>query len=673
MPFLKSKLVCSIVCYCVTFFAFSQSSTIDSIKLYKTQSKQKNDFSNIQRLAFAKRAVYLAKELNTDSLIIQCNRRISTVFWELKDFEAFKLVNLENVTLSEKVKDSSSFARANQNLGIYYVNKRLSDSAYFYQNKAVKTYIALKDKYNAAKTLLDLAVIQKNEKDFTGSEIASTKAIKLLESLEENKAVNSYKSYHYNNLGLVFKQLEQYDESIKYHKKSIEIKKRLAGNNEFFINISKNNLALTYKYADQYNLALAYFKEILNDKTIQTEHLDFYATILDNYAHTLYLSNAKTQLPELYLKALRICDSTKSQYNSIIIHQHLAEFYHDQNKKDSTKYHAYRAKSISEQYHNDDLLKSLLLLSRIEEDSIAVKHYDAYVTLNDSLVKAERTIRNKFIRIEYETDKVEAKNKQLFSQNIWLIVLSIILVFSSLLLYIIKTQREKNKELKLVQQQQEANEEIYNLMLSQQEQMDEARTAEKKRISEELHDGILGRLFGTRLSLDSLNYSTTEEAINNRFNYIDELKEIEQDIRKVSHDLNTDFITQASFSEMINTLIITQCGAYELEYETDISEKINWDDLTNKTKIHIYRIVQESLQNIYKHAKAKLVIVALKQENNFISLIIKDDGVGYDKSKQKEGIGLKNIKSRIEAISGTQEIKSEINKGTTINIEVPIE
>ena len=77
------------------------------------------------------------------------------------------------------------------------------------------------------------------------------------------------------------------------------------------------------------------------------------------------------------------------------------------------------------------------------------------------------------------------------------------------MIYIILAQRAKNKELKFAKQQQETNEEIYNLMLSQQDKVDEARALEKKRISEELHDGILGRLFGTRLSLDSLNMANS--------------------------------------------------------------------------------------------------------------------------------------------------------------------
>ena len=124
----------------------------------------------------------------------------------------------------------------------------------------------------------------------------------------------------------------------------------------------------------------------------------------------------------------------------------------------------------------------------------------------------------------------------------------------------------KTEELRFIQQQQEANEEIYNLMLAQQDKMEEGRTQEKKRISEELHDGILGKLFGTRLSLDSLNMVATPEAAKTRSVYISELKAIESEIRKISHDLNTDFISDSGFMDILGTLIEKQTKAYDLDY-----------------------------------------------------------------------------------------------------------
>ena len=572
------------------------------------------------------------------------------------------------------IQDSMLIANAHYKIGEQYRYSFLGDSAYYHYYKAEKIYRKIKDNFKTAITLYGISVIQKDEKDFTGSEVNSVEAISLLNLLEETNDVNKYKSYLFNNLGLVFDQLEQFDESIFYHKKALKLKSDLKGNTKSTIDNSKNNLALAYKNSRQYKLAIDYYSQILKNKNLINERSDFYALVLDNYAHTLYLSKREDgELPNLYLKALRICDSLNnnaSSYNSIVINQHLAEFYNDKNRKDSALYYAYRAKNISEQYHNDDLLKSLLLLSEIEEGDMAANHLKDYVKLSDSLQKAERKVRNKFARIKYETNQIEQENIRISRERLWFLILSIAIIITSFLIYLVVTQRNKNKELKFIQEQQETNEEIYNLMLSQHDNIEEARTLEKKRISQELHDGVLGRLFGTRLSLDSLNMGTDADTIKTRSQYIHEIKTIEDDIRKVSHELNTEFVSGSSFIDIIKTLVETQTKAYGFDYELKTNDDINWEEASNKTKIHIYRIIQESLQNIYKHANATLVKISFQVKNDIFCLKISDNGSGFDINKVKRGIGLKNINSRVNEIKGALTIKAEENKGTTITIKV---
>ena len=651
----------------------SNQTVLDSIQLYRQYSKDKQRFSEKARLSFAERARILSKETQIDSTIINSNRRISTIYWELGYFDLFKKINIENLNLSEKVRDSASLGKANYNLGVYFREKTFTiDSAYYYFHKAEKIYRNLNERFEIIKTLLEIAAIQRDEKDFTGSEVTSIEAISLLESLEQTNNIRKFKSFFYNNLGSVFGEMEQYDESIFYYKKAIQLQESLSGDNTEAIEKSKNNLALSYKNSGNYKLALKIYNQILDNKSLIKERPGVYAVVLDNFAHTLYLSGDFTKLPGLYFESLRISDSIGSNYFKIIIDQHLAEYYSNLNKKDSALFYAYRAKNISEQYHNDDLLKSLLLLSKIETDSIAVKYYNEYIKLNDSLVKIERNVRNKFARIRFETKEVEQRNKEISRERLWLLIISIILLISVLLIYIIITQRAKNKELRFVQKQQEANEEIYNLMLSQQEKIEEARVLEKKNISQELHDGVLGRLFGTRLSLDSLNMAASKEAIATRAKYIQDLKRIEEDIRKVSHELNTDFIGGSGFLDIIRTLLDNQTTAYKLNYEFNHDDAINWEDISNKKKIHLYRIIQESLHNIYKHANATFIKIGIRLKNNVILLSITDDGSGFDVNKAKSGIGLKNINSRVNEINGEIRINSKKGEGTTVEIQVPI-
>jgi len=351
----------------------------------------------------------------------------------------------------------------------------------------------------------------------------------------------------------------------------------------------------------------------------------------------------------------------------------LAGYYLTHNNRDKAKFYAFKAYEISIVYKRyDDQLETLLLLSKIENGNTALAYTQKYIALNDSLQKEERAIRNKFARIKYETDEIQARNVQISRERMLFLGLAIGLGVTAFLVYVIISQRAKNKELKFNQEQQQANEEIYNLMLSQQDKIDEGRSQEKKRISEDLHDGILGRLFGTRLSLDSLNFSTDAEAVKNRSQYIDELKSIEQEIRRISHDLNADFVTGSGYLDIVETLIENQTEAYQLSYDFIHKDEIDWEGVNNKTKIHFYRMIQESLQNIYKHANASHVDISFEIEQGKIKLNITDDGEGFVVTKAKKGIGLKNIKSRVDELKGELFINSQIDTGTSISISVPL-
>ncbi|MFV0540581.1 MAG: tetratricopeptide repeat protein [Aestuariibaculum sp.] len=569
--------------------------------------------------------------------------------------------------------DSTVIANAHFNLGEVYRYSFIGDSAYFHYYEAEKIYKNTYDNFKLAQTLYGIAVIQCNEKDLTGSELTSIEAVSLLENLTETNKVKALKSFLYNNLGLVFGELEQYEEAEYYYKESIALKEELGKDYKTSKGISMNNLALSYKKAGKYKEAIGYFNQILKNKDLVKERSDLLALALNNYAHCKFLLNDFNELPQLYYRALRVVDSINTNgYNSIIVHKHLAEYYKRLNKIDSAKYYAYRARSIAEKHHNDELLSSLLLLSNLEKGEKSSEFLRQYIALSDSMLKKERSTRNKFARIQFETQKIEKENVRIAKERLWLFVFLIVLIITTFLIYLVITQRKKNIELEFVQEQQKTNEEIYNLMLGQNEQIEQARTAEKKRISEELHDGILGRLFGTRLSLDSLNTNNSKEAIATRNEYIAKLKVIETDIRKVSHKLNADFVSGSGFMDIIRTLLDTQTSAYNLSYMLDYEDVIDWDGISNKTKIHIYRILQETLHNIYKHAKASKIDISIKPKKNVIYITIIDNGVGFDINKAKTGIGLKNITSRIKEIEGKLSIQSEENHGTKVIIEVPV-
>ncbi|MBC7524486.1 MAG: two-component sensor histidine kinase, partial [Flavobacterium sp.] len=243
-----------------------------------------------------------------------------------------------------------------------------------------------------------------------------------------------------------------------------------------------------------------------------------------------------------------------------------------------------------------------------------------------------------------------------------------------ILLFIIIRQKYKQKEAKLIQGQQRANEETYQLMLNQQALQEEAKTIEKKRIALELHDNILNKLASIRFNLYSLSQKNDAKTIQNALTHVDKIKGVEDEIRTITHDFSNDiFAATYSFKIILEQLIAEQNKLYpKTKYHLELEEGINWDTISSKIKMNLYRIIQEALYNIHKHAKATKAVVALIQDENNICMSIQDNGIGFDVSKIKEGIGIKNIKLRISQLSGKITINSSTKYGTAINVAVPI-
>ncbi|RYD71041.1 MAG: hypothetical protein EOP53_24340, partial [Sphingobacteriales bacterium] len=215
-------------------------------------------------------------------------------------------------------------------------------------------------------------------------------------------------------------------------------------------------------------------------------------------------------------------------------------FHHTKNDSKNATLYANKAYLISKKRNlSRETLLSLKQLSSIDPQNSS-KYSEEYIRINDSLQLAERKIRNKLARIEFETEELIEQKDKLVEQKESLIYFGFALLVVGIFIYVIRMQASKNRELLLIQQQQAANEEIYQLMLTQQEKSEEIRQLEKKKIGQELHDSVLGKIFGTRMSLAVLNSSQKMEDIEKRSTFIDHLKDLEQEIREISHDLNSE-------------------------------------------------------------------------------------------------------------------------------------
>lgn len=639
-------------------------STIDS--LLKTITNKTIDRE--EKKGNLNKAYDLSESFNTDELKKSYFSKLSLRSLNFGDSLFFRKVNSKAFEYADKLKDSSIMAFSYWDLGKFLENNQVKDSAYFYYYNAQKIFKQIKKDLNAANMLLNMAIIEKDVKDYTGSEVTTTDAIKIFDRLNENERLFRC----YNNLGIIYNNLEEYDKAIKYHNKALNNLKKISKKNIKEAS-TLNNIGVVYRNLNNHEKAIDYYNEALQYDSLFHKNTRLYATLTDNLAYSKFKLNHKEKLSDLFFKALNIRDSLDISAGVVINKLHLAEYYLSQ--KDTIKSQKFSSEAMNLAKKTNafrDLLASYKLLAKINPDNDS-SYLNEYIRVNDSLVKHERAVRNKFTRIRYETDIVRNRNEKLSIQNTWIVAISTAIIFFGFLIYVITQQRTRNKELEMERQQQRANEEIYNLMIDQQDKIEEGRKREKERISLELHDGILGRLFGTRLSLGSLNAKDDANSKKVREQYINELQGIEEEVRNISHELGLDnFDKTTSYSTMIANLLEEQSKITNFKYQIEDDNRIVWTDIPGHIKINIYRIIQESIQNINKYAQAENVILDFHKNGDHIILTIKDDGVGFDQAKRSSGIGLKNMKSRVTLLHGQFTINSIPGKGTSISVDVPM-
>ncbi|WP_438424128.1 tetratricopeptide repeat-containing sensor histidine kinase [Aquimarina macrocephali] len=634
------------------------------------EEAQNSEFSIDKRKANLDRAYNMSSTLEDGVYKRSTIQDISIVYYALKDYENYKKMNQKALRLSILINDSLGIATSYGNLGIYYRASKI-DSAYYNFEQSEQIYLKMTGyDYNHGKVLIDLAQILRKTKDYTESESLTVKAIEKFESSGNKK----YLPLCYTNLGILAKSLEHYDKAVEYQQKAIEYAK---GTNKEVLQtlISLNNIGTVYKSQKKYDRAKETYRKALSYTEFLSKNPKRHSLLLDNLAYVNFLSKDTVDIPDLFYKALHIRDSIKNQYGIITNTLHLAEYYQSINQDSIAKIYAEQSRDLSlELQNNEELLLAYQLLSEISDSKEGLGYAQKYIALNDSLVKEERLFRDKFARIKFETEEIVEENQQISRENQILIIAILGLTALFLLGYIIFRQQQSNKELLFAQTQQESNEEIYRLLLNQQIKLEEGRQMEQQRMSEELHDGVLGRLFGVRLSLDGINQRANDGFTETRNKYIDELKAIEKEIRLISHDLGAETLpSDVAYIDAVENLIKDLCEVHKIKFEFNNDEDIDWEGIDDQKKVNFFRILQESMQNIFKHAHADHIKINFEYVDSTINLTILDDGIGFKTNKVKKGIGLKNITSRVSQMNGEVQFLSNEDMGTTVSVHVPIE
>ncbi|MFL1897065.1 sensor histidine kinase [Aquimarina sp. 2-A2] len=610
----------------------------------------------------------LINEKGSDSLKNKVLSKVAYHYLKLEDSIEFKRTNKNALIYAIKVEDSFAIGDLHWNYASYYNKQQIYDSAYYHFKTSYRFFESLDDQYHSAKMLYAMSFIRARYRDYTGSEILNIRAI------EKYKDIEDYESLYtaYNHLALIYEELKEFDKALLYHKMGLNYLKKSDDKKNKYVG-SLNNLGLIYHKMGQYKIAIDFFDEALRLKNIKQFNLNLYAKLIDNRAYSRLKNLDTTDVRTDFYLALSIRDSLKNKSGMVINNLHLAEYYLNINDLFHALKFSRKANIIAKEIKNNrDYLASLKLLASIDAKN-SQNYLNRYISYNDSLISNERKVQNKFTRIAYETEEYIEKTKRLSQQKIVILIISISGFFILLLLYTLKTQKSKNIELYLETEQQKANEQIYILTLKQQSKLEEEKIIERNRISEELHDGILSKLFGTRLGLGFLDITGDKEVLLQHQNFLDELQEIEKEIREVSHKLSTNFsFSEINFTTILNQFLKNKSKIGGFEYLVDNDENIEWQEINEITKVNLYRILQEALQNIVKYAHATLVILRICRKDKMLLVEIIDNGKGFNTVKYKNGIGIKNMKSRSKKMNGSFKIASKVGEGTSITLLIPI-
>jgi signal transduction histidine kinase len=647
------------------------TSSSDSLPTYLSLANEEKLPLNFKQ-DYNRKALSIILNQKDDSINKVNLFKVANRYYNMSDWKGYTETTRLILERSKKSNDSANIAKAYSYLGDYYVVKSIADSAFMNYYKAEKLYLRLKDEYHIAKTFLNKASLQYNEGDFFESEINVFKA---LSSLKKQKNVNDLFYESYNILGILYNEREEYDKALEFQNKALLVLEDKSIPLEFqYKATSLNNIGYVYLKIYNYKKAKVFFKEGLEQANLFKDKPTLYAILLDNLAYTKFKLKESDQLPDLFFESLKIRDSLKLKAEIIATKIHLSEYFAF--KKDTFKAIQFSKQALMQARTSDKLINTLIALKQIAivDPKNASIYSKEYIHLNDKMLKAERNMGEKFSRIEYETNEIKDQNSNLQEKNKTLVYVFSICTLVGLFFYVYKTQQARNRELLFKQQQQVANEDIYNLLISQQNDIELTRIKEKKKVAQELHDGVLGRMFGIRISLDSLEQMDEDEALPKRRKYLTELKNIEEDIREISHDLNREKSELINnFVLILNKLFENQQNTYDSELITSIDPQIKWELVSNAVKINLYRIIQEALQNCNKYANAEKITVEFKSEINYLILSIYDDGIGFNTKRTKNGIGLHNIEYRAAECKGSMSIKSVQGEGTLLVVKVPID
>jgi len=500
-----------------------------------------------------------------------------------------------------------------------------------------------------------------------------TKSLKIAQKIQDSSQI----SLILMSIGSAYYYLKNKEKCLEFQREAIAMANKVE-NNEVYMKSAKNISAI-YSEMGEADSAEKYMQLF-----ISRVKPDNYAQLSNAYAILSVAYNIDDRFSDKNIaikKAIDFSQKTTDKSNLAFALLKRTEIYKKQKKIDSaladvdTALEIYRKGNLIDGIQYAINIKNWIL-EDAQNPELLAKGLQEIITIKDTLYSMQ--IANKVANYKtlYETEKKEKENLELVKlnnenkeeillqkqKNKALILLGL-LVFSLLTLIvftIIYRNRVKQRErVSLIEKER------YKSVLAAEEK-------ERVRIARELHDG-LGQILSTaKMHVSAIENSKGAKMINFIDNASSLIDQAVVEVRAVSHNLMPATLLKLGLKTAIIELVGKINDVGRVKVNLMLSEP--FAEMSHNLEITIYRIVQEILNNALKHSNAETINIELRVENNRLFLAISDNGIGFDTSKidEAKGIGWKNIFSRISMLGGDIFVDSEKNKGSNINISLPI-
>lgn len=618
----------------------------------------------------------LLNKNNSDTIKLQL---LSDLNWEYCNSNLEKARNYaeQELDLAIKLSNKKYMAQAYNDIGIVLIKENKFKQAVKYHQNALAIRLKLPNKADIASSYSKIGQCYAEMDEFKPALNYLLKTLTIYKELD-NK---NYIAYTLNNICYLYTGLKNYDKVLEYATQSYNI--AVAINDEYSQASALEKLSGCFEKKRQFSNAILYQTKALNIFIKLNDSNEIAATYNNlGFYYRQIPNNIKAKA--FYLKALAIANSIKDINSMGIYNNNIGNLLITEKQYDLAEKHL----KIAEKICLDQSMETTLLLTYkslgdlyalTNKGALAVKNYNNYSALKDSVFSNNLAEQFSEMQTRYETNEKEIANQLLQKENEittaelnksnvikWSLALGIILVILVFYLfynsYKLKQKNILNAE--LLRQKEENSIAIID-----------AEELERTRIARDLHDGIGQQLSAAKLNLVALkslvNTSKKEEItlFENATGLIDEAV---NEVRSVSHNMMANSLIKHGLISAVRDFInkLNQSAVLKINIETfGIDERLN-----STVEMILFRVLQELVNNILKHANATEVSIQFVKHEKELSLIIEDNGVGFDTKNLEnyEGIGLKNIQSRINYINGKVFFDSYLTKGTTVNIEVPL-